>query len=130
MKIDYCSCGMGVGALDILNTSLNVLNTGANVYSVIKSNNTSETPIQSSGQNVTVVNERQLTAQEIELLKEKHQQWVKSQELDRSLKMQQSADLRRWVDKDFRTPEQDHTTTYIVGGLLFFGLLIAVIKKK
>lgn len=119
---------LGASAMEWFNMGINALNTGANMYAAL-----SPKPTQTAfGETVhtTIVNERQLTPEEIDIIKQQHQEWLKNQQLERAMKMQQNADMRRVLQKEYKTPESDNTPIFIVGGLLLVGMIFMVIKKK
>lgn len=111
-----------------VSTALDVVNTGANVYSSIKGSNNSS----GGGQTVnhTTVVERQLTPEEIKIKQEQHAEWLKQQQYNQALKMQEAADMRRVITGNFGAkPEKDNTILYITGGVIALGLIVLLVKK-
>lgn len=111
-----------------VSTALDVVNTGANVYSSIKGSNNSS----GGGQavNHTTVVERQLTPEEIKIKQEQHAEWLKQQQYNRAIKIQKTADMRRVITGNFGAkPEKDNTILYITGGVIALGLIVLLVKK-
>ncbi|ATA94651.1 hypothetical protein ACI760_01360 [Capnocytophaga canimorsus] len=111
-----------------VSTALDVVNTGANVYSSIKSGENNS----SGGQTVnhTTVVERQLTPEEIKIKQEQHAEWLKQQQYNRAMKMQEAANMRRVITGNFGAkPEKDNTILYITGGVIALGLIVLLVKK-
>ncbi|CEN34916.1 hypothetical protein [Capnocytophaga cynodegmi] len=111
-----------------VSTALDVVNTGANVYSSIKGSNNSS----GGGQTVnhTTVVERQLTPEEIKIKQEQHAEWLKQQQYNRAIKIQKTADMRRVITGNFGAkPEKDNTILYITGGVIALGLIVLLVKK-
>ncbi|MFJ1431343.1 hypothetical protein ACILE2_11175 [Capnocytophaga canimorsus] len=111
-----------------VSTALDFVNTGANVYSSIKSGENNSSGSQTV--NHTTVVERQLTPEEIKIKQEQHAEWLKQQQYNRAMKMQEAADMRRVITGNFGAkPEKDNTVLYITGGVIALGLIVLLVKK-
>lgn len=120
-------------SLGWVNTALNVTNTvvsgTAAIISATKSGGGHSQP-QVVHHNTTV-QERPLTPEEIKIKQEQHDQWLKQQEFNRAMQMQQSADMRRFLDPniDKNQPKNDNLMVYGVLGLVLVAIVFKSIQK-
>ncbi|GIZ16212.1 hypothetical protein [Capnocytophaga catalasegens] len=114
----------------IVDVGTTLINTGANVYGTIKSSQNSGGGTLQTSENVTIINQRQLTPEEIKILQEQHEENLKQLAFDRAMQMQNAADKRRLLDKQYEKPQNDNTIVYMLGGLLFFGIFFTAIKNN
>ena len=114
----------------IIDNGTSIINAGVNAYSAFNSSNNAGNNASSSQAGTTIVNQRQLTPEEIKILQEQHEENLKQMSFNRAMQMQDAADKRKIIEKSLEKPKNDDTLLYILGGLFFFGMFFTAMKKN
>jgi hypothetical protein len=131
LSIGSKGLGGSIKGGQLINAGVKILEIGGSYY-VAREQRKAAEAMTNAGQtqvnnNYTI--ERQLTAEEIEEYK-KNQELFRQKEIQRmGLELYDHAQNARLKEQLFDPPKEDHTNTYILGGLLFLGIMVMITKK-
>lgn len=121
----------GLGKFDYGGVISSVVSAGAGAYAATQQRKAAEAMANAGGQQVNYITNqaRQLTKEEIEEHRKDRELARQHQIQDQGIKLYNAAQQARFMDAAFDPPKDDNTNVYILGGLLFLGIIVMMNKK-